>query len=390
MFCDWNKSLLTACAWYDTLYETDFRNRLQTDETGYSILIKKEHMPSVSIREVAKRAGVSRATVSRVLNRSTELLVAAETRERVRRVAVELGYHPSAVARGLAGKPMNTIGVVMAYDLPSVTSDPYLGPVLDGILEANKRRHQKTVLFTEDDWESALRNLPVYCDGHCDGLLLITPRMDSEIVPAMMRGDRPFLLVGDSREDDDLSCVDVDNVAIARDLVSQLLLAGHRRIAILCGNSDFTSNGQRLAGYRQALEQAGVPCDERLVIPGQYWEWSGRENTERLMQLPAEVRPTGLFCSNGRVVLGALQALKSLGLHVPNDVSVVTIDDNEEVCEARPPLTSAKLPLRMVGERAVESLLGQIHEGVEVGNRYLLSAQLIVGQSVRPPDERRG
>src|SRR6185437_6406498 len=178
----------------------------------------------------------SRATVSRVLNGSTASLVAEATRERVRQAAIELGYHPSAVARGLAGKPMNTVGVVLAYILPSVTADPYLGPVLDGILDVDKRWHQKTVLFAENDWEEAYRSLPMYRDGHCDGLILVIPRMDSLLVPALQQSDLPFVVIGYSREDSDITVVDVDNVGIAREAVTYLIAQGHRRIAALCGN----------------------------------------------------------------------------------------------------------------------------------------------------------
>jgi LacI family transcriptional regulator len=357
-------------------------------ETGFIVWFRRESMASISIREVAARAGVSRATVSRVLNGNTEALVAEPTRSRVRQVAIELGYHPSAVARGLAGKPMNTVGVVMAYDLPSVTSDPFLGPVLDGILEANKRHHQKTVLFTEDNWQSAFANLPIYCDGHCDGLLLIAPRTDSEIIPALLRGSRPFLLLGDSREVPGLSCVDIDNGNIAREVVEHLIAQGHRRIAIFCGNADFTSSAQRLQGYRDALEASGLPYDESLVFPGEYWEWSGYENAEKLLRLPAEQRPTALFCSNGRIALGALRALTDRGVLVPQELSLACLGDNMEIASTQPPLTAAHVSLRQVGERAVETLLGQIHAGLPSGSRTLLPAELVLRESVAPPPSR--
>ncbi|HLV81893.1 MAG TPA: LacI family DNA-binding transcriptional regulator [Chthonomonadaceae bacterium] len=338
-------------------------------------------MSSVSIHDVAVRAGVSRATVSRVLN-GTEALVAAKTRERVLAVARELGYHPNAVARGLAGKPMNTLGVVLAYILPSVTSDPFLGPVLDGILDKNKRRHQKTVIFTENDWQEALSNLPTYCDGHCDGLILVIPRSDSPIVHALQKRRQPFVIVGDYREDPDVTVIDADNVSAAYLAVQHLTQQGHRRIAALCGNREFASSGQRLKGYQQALAEAGIAYDESLVMAGEYWEWSGNENTEALMRLPLPERPTALFCSNGRIATGALQALDALQIAVPAEVSITTIAETPDIATARLPLTAVQMPLRRIGEVAVETLLDQIHAGAPAGAKRLLPGELVVRASV--------
>jgi LacI family transcriptional regulator len=270
---------------------------------------------------------------------------------------------------------MNTVGVVMAYDLPSVTSDPYLGPVLDGILEANKRHHQKTVLFTEDDWRTASENVPVYCDGHCDGLLLIAPRTDSSIVTAMKESHRPFVLVGDSREDDDVTVVDVDNVGMSRALTEHLLEMGRRRIAILCGNSEFTSNSQRMKGYRMALEHAGIEPDPRLMLPGQYWEWSGYENTCALLKLPVEARPDALFCSNGRVAAGALRALDEHGLRVPDDIAVAACCERAEGGLEPPRVSAAYMPVRRIGQAAVEALLSMVHAGRTSGARTILPAE---------------
>ena len=330
-------------------------------------------MGAVSIGEVARKAGVSRATVSRVLNQDTAILVASVTRERVNRVAVEMGYHPNAVARGLAGKPMNTVGVVMAYDLPSVTSDPYVGPVLDGILETNKRQRQKTLLFTENDWVSALRNVRTYCDGHADGLLLIAPRADSEIVGALKRTGRPFVLVGDSRNDPETSTVDVDNVGMAETLTAHLVAQGRCRIAMLCGNDDFTSNAQRMAGYRLALERADLPILPEIIRPGEYWEWSGFENARILLDMPAGERPDAIFCGNGRVAKGALKALESRGM--AGDIALAACCESPADGLGPPQISAGYMPLRQIGQAAVETLLGIVRCTSEPGRRRLFPAE---------------
>lgn len=342
-------------------------------------------MSSVSISDVARRAGVSRATVSRVLNGSTEALVTQGTRTLVRQAVEYLGYHPSAIARGLAGKPMNTVGIILAYELPSVTTDPFLSPVLDGILAVSKRERQKTIIFVEDNWEDAFASLPVYCDGHCDGLVLVAPCTDSQIVGALQSGRTPFVLIGDSREMPGIAVADIDNVAAARLAVGHLLAQGHRRIAALCGNRELLSSHQRLQGYTEALAEWNVPQDNSLILPGQYWEASGSERARLLMELPIGQRPTALFCQNERIAVGALEGLLSLGIRVPQEVSIIGIGDYPAMIGATPALTTVHIPLRKVGERAVEMLLSHVQQSPEREERTILTGWLIERGSTAPP-----
>jgi LacI family transcriptional regulator len=145
-----------------------------------------------SIKEVAAEAQVSLSTVSKVLNGRHDSAIPLITRNRVYSAARRVGYHPNAIAQGLAGKRMNCIGVVMAYSQASVTSDPYLGPCLDGILAVAKKHHQKTMLFLEPDWAEAQENARVYADGHTDGLLVIIPRLDTELVETLQKRPAPI------------------------------------------------------------------------------------------------------------------------------------------------------------------------------------------------------
>ena len=242
---------------------------------------------------------MSIATVSRVLS-GRPAQVAVATQKRVREAARRLEYHPSGVARGLARGRMNTIGLVLYYEQPSVTSDPYLGPCLDGILAVHKRDHQNTILFTKSSWTEALEHLPSFCNGYCDGLMLILPRTDSAIVEALAGLKVPFLLVGDSRNDPDILCVDVDNVGAGREAVRYLAGLGHQRIAAFCGDTNFLSSGQRLDGYGQGLEEIGVVYDPSLVREGSYFPWPGScdANVQAMLDRPQSERPTAIFCFN--------------------------------------------------------------------------------------------
>ena len=340
-----------------------------------------------SIKDVAAEARVSLSTVSKVLNGRNDVDIPAATRERVRAAARRVDYHPNAIARGLARRRMDTLGVVMAYSEESVTSDPYLGPCLDGILSICKQRHQKAMLYLEGDWNDALNRVPAFCDGHCDGLLIIIPRTNSAIVGALtQRTPRvPFVLVGDSRDGDDFGAADVDNVRGAQEITDYLIAQGHRRIAVFCGNHDFCSNGQRIAGYQRSLEAAGIPFDPALLFSGEYHPEWGIQNVRRLQErfpVGNTVRPTAIFGLCDAIAVGALDELKAQGVSVPRDMSVVGFDD----IPAAPSLglTTMRHRIRQVGEKAVDALLRGINETIVAGHRELVPAELVVRNSVAP------
>jgi LacI family transcriptional regulator len=341
-----------------------------------------------SIREVAREANVSLSTVSKVLNAKPNAKFTVATRERVVAAAKRVGYHPNAIARGLSRKRMDTIGLIMAYDQASVTTDPYLGACLDGVLHISKQRHQKTVIFTEDSWDETLPSLPAYCDGHCDGLLLIIPRTHSEIVPALeARNDVPFVLVGDSPESDTLTSVDVDNAGAAAEAVAYLVSLGHRKIAALCGNPELRSNWQRLEGYCQGLESAGILYRADYVFEGEYRQQSGFDNAVRLLKRfpdPAD-RPTALFCFNDSNARGACDALAEAGVSVPETMSVVGFDDSVSAVSKTPHITTMRHDVRRVGAHAAGLLLDMIDDGGKKGSHLLVPAELIVRGTTAPP-----
>lgn len=337
-----------------------------------------------TIKDVAKLCGVSAATVSYVLNNGPRT-VRPQTRDRVLQAIEQLNYYPNAVARGLQRKRMDTFGVVLPQSGLSPLGNPYFFPILDGIFEAAMRHHQNTTLFTGTLWLNAQTSLPAYCDGRCDGLLLFAPPMHSDIVPALMAKGVPFVLIGDNGERPDVTSVDVDNVAAAREMTNHLLDHGHRRIALLGGGEHIRSTTQRLLGYRQALEARGISFDESLVSSGGYNQKSGYERGLILRQLRSAARPTALFCGNDLIALGVLKAFAEIGLRVPEEISIVGFDDVDAAAQTEPPLTTVRQPLRLVGERATELLYALIHENAEPGQKELLPTELVIRHSVGAP-----
>jgi LacI family transcriptional regulator len=337
-----------------------------------------------TILDVAKASGVSPATVSYVLNNGPRTVRPA-TRERVLLAIQQLGYEPNAVARGLRRKRMDTFGIVLPHPNTDLITSPYFGPVMDGILRVAMQKQQNTTIFTGAAWSDAERSLPIYCDGRCDGLILLSPPVGSAIVPGLAAKNVPFVLLSDASDDPGVSSVDVDNVGAAKKLVRYLIQQGHRRIAILCGNQQSRSAAQRFQGYRLALEEQGIPFIPSLALSGQYAPASGYENALELARRPDECRPTALFCSNDEIALGAYRALEESGLRIPEDVSVVGFDDIASAADYRPPLTTVRQPLEQLGERATRLLLGQIEEGVPRGRKETLCTRLILRESVAPP-----
>jgi len=321
-------------------------------------------------------------TVSAVLN-NRKSAASAQTRERVLRVIEEMNYHPSAVARGLARRHMNTIGVVMAYgQRTSLASDRYFGPVLDGVFEASKAYGQRTLIITEDTWEEAYEKLPTYFDGHCDGLLFILPTIPSEYMVQLNRRNIPFAIVGEAREEAALSVVDLDNVAAGFDATAYLISCGHRRIAYFGGDGVYQSSGQRGEGYRHALASKNIPVDDRYIVPGHYSEESGYQRTSQLLKSAASRRPTAIFCGDDWIALGALRAAVERGVRVPEELSLVGINNNPQAELSKPAITTIDNPLRAIGKSAVDIVFAQIHQGALPGSKRLIRGEMIVRESV--------
>jgi LacI family transcriptional regulator len=340
-----------------------------------------------TILDVAKASGVSPATVSYVLNNGPRA-VRPETRERVLLAIQKLGYEPNAVARGLRRKRMETFGIVLPHPHTDLITSPYFAPVMNGILHVAMQKQQNTTIFTGATWSDAERSLPIYCDGRCDGLILLSPPMDSGIVPALAAKSVPFVLLSDVSDDPNVSSVDVDNTAAAREMVRHLLAQGHRRIAVLCGGAQARSANQRLRGYRLALEDHGIEFDPSLVFPGHYTAASGYENGLAAARRTEQCRPTALFCCNDEIALGAYRALEESGLRIPEEMSVVGFDDIASAASYRPPLTTVRQPLMQLGDRAARLLLARIEGEIPGGQKETLPTEVIVRESVAPPQKR--
>lgn len=338
-----------------------------------------------TIKDVAEACGVSLMTVSHVINEKPGK-ASPETRARVLKAARELDYQPSAIARGLARRKMNAVGLVFyTHSTTPLVRTAYFGDILGGILETAMQARQSTTLFTEINCTDVRENLNTYCDGRCDGLIFVGPPFSDDLAEALRRKHTPYVFLGDQPRDPGVCCVDVDNADSALRAVEFLIKNGHQRIAFLGGDTQITSARQREQGYRQALLNAALEMDEALILPGLYSLDSGYRRTGELMQ-NSENPPTALFCANDEIAVGALSAINALGLRVPEDMSIIGFDDSSAASSSQPALTTMRQPFQELARRAVELLLAQIQDHEMPVRQILMSTSLIVRDTVSMPN----
>ena len=341
---------------------------------------------TVSIREVARRAGVSPATVSRVLNAQPGVPIAAATRERVRHAVKELGYHPNSLGRALVRSKTDMVGLVLPPSMRSPLREPFFAALLEGVLTAANERGLDTIVFTSrrDDQDLYLAKLR---DGRCDGLLVFYQPPPDNVVPNLLDAARPLVLIDDRRDDARLSCVEVENHESAATMTRHLLELGHRRIALLGFGEELHYSRQRVEGYRQALEVAGVAYDPSLVSLNQPSWLPGAiaQRVEELMALPTGERPTALFCLEDDIASGVMACLNRQGLRVPDDVSVAGFNDDGTAERQHPPLTTMRQPYEQIGVHAIDLLLDQISDIACRGRKVTLPTTLMVRGSTAPP-----
>jgi LacI family transcriptional regulator len=326
----------------------------------------------VTIRDVAAQAGVSVATVSKVIN--GRYGVAADTMARVNAVINDLGYQASLVAQSLRNHRTNVIGILVA-DL-----EPFSAELLKGAADAIRGSGFEMVVYSAgglaDDhvgWER--RYLSRLSGTLIDGAVLVTPTVVDVNYGA------PIVAIDPHTGQSGLPTIDSDNLRGGQLATAHLLGLGHRRIAMLTGRPDLESSRLREQGYRQAMAAAGVAVSEDLVLVGGYDAQASAECTRTL--LTSADRPTAIFAANDVSAIAAIQAAVGLGLRVPADLSVVGFDNIPESALCTPPLTTVNQPIRQMGERSIQLLLRLMRgDHVEV-THITLQTDLVVRQSAR-------
>ena len=327
-----------------------------------------------TIRDVAKRAGVAPITASRVLSNSG--YVSPATRKRVEQAAAELHYVPNMLANSLRSNRTQTLALV----LTDIT-DPFWTTVARGVEDVASQQGFNVIFCNTDESQAKQEQyLSLLLRRRVDGVLLVPASSSGESVRALQNQNVKVVLLD--------RCVPGVTVDIVRGastdgacrLVDHLLALGHRRIAMLAGPEDISASNERVAGYRQALSQAGIAADENLVFHGSFSVESGQEMAMRALAL--QPRPSAMFAASNFIAVGALRALDAAGIRVPEEMSMVAFDDLPY--SQRPFLTVAAQPAYELGKAAATLLLQRIAEPAAADYQdIVLPTEMIVRASTR-------
>jgi LacI family transcriptional regulator len=331
-----------------------------------------------TIRDVAKRAGVAPTTVSRVINNSG--YVGKETRERVEAAIAELGYVPNTLARSLRFKKTSTLALV----LPDI-ANPFWTTVARGVEDAASDSGFNVILCNTDESEAEqAKYLTVLLQKQIDGFVLAPARSTAEPVELIQRQGVPIVVLDRHVPCAQVDIVRCDSVRGAYQLVRHLLTLGHGRIAVLTGPTGVSTAEDRVAGYRQALEETGLDANADLIYYGEFTQASGYDMTQQA--LTAAPRPTALFAANNFIAAGSLRALRDAGLQVPEDIALVSFDDLPSAFIIDPFLTVTDQPAYEMGRRATELLLARLSGLAPTDyQEILLPTETIVRKSSGPP-----
>jgi LacI family transcriptional regulator len=336
-----------------------------------------------TISDVARRAGVSAMTVSRVVNGTGH--TSAVTKARVEAAIDELGYVPNALARQLRSKRTKTIALLV-----SDISNPYFTTIARGV-EDFFVAHGYSVMYcnTDEDAAEEEQYLLMLIERQIDGVLLVPARSSGESFRLLQSHHTPVVVIDRRVTSRDVDSVRCDSEAGAHALVEHLLGLGHQQIAVLTGAPEISTSMDRVAGARRAMQEAGLELSEAMIHYGSYTY--GKSNQADGYRMAGDMlaapgpRPTAVFCANNFIAYGAIRALRDAGLRVPDDMSVVAFDDLPDEWISEPFLTVARQPAYDIGHRAAALLMDHITgEQPASGASVILPFELIIRRSSGP------
>ena len=346
-------------------------NRTETERTG---------LKRASIKDIARLARVSHPTVSRALHRSP--LVNLKTAEKIRKIAEESGYRPSAVARSLVTSRTRTLGVVVTS-----IADPFVAEVVGGIEEeANAHDYSVFLADSNADPQREVRVVQSFEERRVDGIVVTASRVGVLYANMLSEMQIPIVLLNNQHPGEFAHSVMIANFEASRSAVQYLLQLGHRRIAYIGDRFGYSSDSERFSGYRSTLDEADIAFQPDFVEHGDGKPEGGAAAMERLLAL--EPLPTAVFCYNDLTALGALHTIRKNGLRVPEDISLVGFDDLFLTQYTDPPLTTVRQPKHEMGRLAMQVML-KLLTGGDTEQKIKVPGELIIRESAAPPKGRK-
>jgi LacI family transcriptional regulator len=340
------------------------------------------HQHKVTILDVAKAAGVSHTTVSRVLNNSAT--VREETRQNVLEAIRRLEYVANPQARSLAGGKSKVIGLLV----PDLGTG-YIGEIIRGIdAELGVLGYDLLLYTTHRTAAKEANYVTNLAQGLIDGLLLVLPRNPVDYISALTKRKFPFVLIDHQGNGENCAAVGATNWQGAYNACEYLIKLGHQRIGFITGALDLGAALDRLEGYKSALRTYHIPIDPQLIYEGTFHQPDGYTGAAYLLGL--DNPPTAIFASNDVMAMAAMDAARDQGLHIPEDISIIGFDDIPQAALVRPALTTVRQPLELMGRVATQMLFDIINNPLKKMERLQLPTELIIRDSTTKPKDRSG
>jgi len=333
-------------------------------------------MADLTLEDIARIAGVSRSTVSRVINDHPN--VSVNVRQRVLKAIQDTGYHPNAAARTLASQRSWMIGLVLPSSVSTFFTDPYFPRLTQGIAQTCNQYDYTLSLFLVGSKEDEEKIFPrVSRKGSLDGIIMQSGQIGDLLINRLVNTNIPIVIIGRPFQTENISFIDVNNINGAYTAVNHLIRSGFRRIGTITGQDNTTVGLDRKEGYLKALLENGREVDPSLIAEGEFTEISGYEAMQKLLA----AQPDAVFAASDLMAVGAMRATREAGMGIPEDIAFVGFDDLPFTPSPIPLLTTIRQPIYQTGSGAVQMLIELIRTGVKPARRVILETELIVRES---------
>jgi len=328
----------------------------------------------LTLEDIAKESGVSRSTVSRVINGDDN--VSQATRDKVMEIISRVNFQPNLAARGLATGRTNVLGLVIPAGVSTIFTDPYFPILIQGVSAAcNALQYTVMLWLAEPEYERRTISQILH-NGLVDGVIVSSMLMDDPIVQSLYKSKMPFILIG-RHPTLDVNYLDVDNRLGGREATHHLLRLGHKKVATVTGPQNMIPGYDRYQGYLDALRDRSIKFQPDLVTEGDFSEMGGYTAMKKL--LPH--LPDAVFVASDAMAYGAIRAIREAGLDIPDDIALIGYDDLPGSSRTIPPLSSIRQPVHRLGYVATESLVDIIRHPATQPRHMILPTELVIRSS---------
>lgn len=332
-----------------------------------------------TLKDVAKKAGVAPSTVSRVINDSSR--ISAETKQKVRSIMKEIGYHPNLNARNLVKQRSHNLGLVIPYSSEEAFADPFYSEILRAIGVLANSKGFNLLLLTSDRAEKEKETVLNAVKGkQVDGILLLRAQKNDQLIKELKALNFPFVIVGRPENKEDYYWVNNDNIQASQKAVEYLIENGHRQIAIISGAKNYTMNIDRIQGYRQAFLAKGLSVREDLIILLKKINYQNIYlQSQKIIKNYPEI--TAFYGMSDTMAYTIIQAMNDLNIKIPNDISIIGFNNNPVSKLISPPLTTVDINIYLLGNKATELLIAIINKKIKEPTATIIPSRLIIRKS---------